>query len=306
MNKIVIIGSTNVDKTLHVKRYAEGGETLSIDSPQIITGGGKGANQAIAAARSNAETTFVTKIGQEADADMMLKTFQEANINTDYIEQTPKAETGKAYITVNEHGQNMIYVYGGANSLMSPLDAKNAEQVISTADFVISQLEIPIPAIEEAFKIARKHNVTTVLNPAPAKQLPDSLISLTDVIVPNETESALLSGIKITDTNSLIENAKYFFSYGLKTVLITVGAKGAFWATPNDHGFVDAFKVKAIDTTAAGDTFIGALFSQLLPDQTNLVEAMTYANRASSIIVQRPGAQTSIPTNKEIINSQDK
>lgn len=300
MTKIVVIGSTNVDKTLHVTRYAQPGETLFSNTPQVITGGGKGANQAIAAARSGATTTFISKVGMEADAEMMLDTFTTAGIDTTFVSQTAEAETGKAYITVNNEGQNTIYVYGGANSLLNAEDVRAADQTIAEADFVIAQLEVPIPAIEEAFKIARKYNVTTVLNPAPAKELPESLLSVTDIIVPNETEASLLSGIEVTDEISLLANAKYFFNKGIKTVLITVGAKGSFWATENDHGFVPAFKVNAIDTTAAGDTFIGALCSQLNPDQSNITEAMTYGNRASSLTVQRQGAQPAIPTKQEI------
>lgn len=300
MTKIVVIGSTNVDKTLHVERYANPGETLSINTPQVITGGGKGANQAIAAARSGATTTFITKVGEEADAKMMLDTFKEANIDTTFVSHTDEVETGKAYITVNGNGQNEIYVYGGANDLLSSNDIKEAENVIAEADFVIAQLEIPMPTIEAAFEIARAHNVTTILNPAPAKELPEHLISLTDIIAPNETESALLTGIEVTDTDSMVKNAEYFFKFGIKIVLITVGSKGSFWATPEMHGFVPAFKVNAVDTTAAGDTFIGALTSQLKPDISNLTDSMLYANRASSLTVQRKGAQTSIPTAAEI------
>lgn len=299
-NKVVILGSTNVDQFLTVERYAQPGETLHVEEAQKAFGGGKGANQAIATARMQADTTFITKIGTDGVADFILEDFKVAHIDTSYITKTAEAKTGQAFITVNAEGQNTIYVYGGANMTMTPEDVINAKDAIINADFVVAQLEVPIPAIISAFEIAKAHGVTTVLNPAPAKALPNELLSLIDIIVPNETEAELLSGIKVTNEQSMKDNANYFLSIGIKTVLITLGKQGTYFATKNQSQHIEAYKVNAIDTTAAGDTFIGAFVSRLNKSQDNLADAIDFGNKASSLTVQKHGAQASIPLLEEV------
>ncbi|QNY43857.1 ribokinase [Staphylococcus aureus] len=299
-NKVVILGSTNVDQFLTVERYAQPGETLHVEEAQKAFGGGKGANQAIATARMQADTTFITKIGTNGVADFILEDFKVAHIDTSYIIKTAEAKTGQAFITVNAEGQNTIYVYGGANMTMTPEDVINAKDAIINADFVVAQLEVPIPAIISAFEIAKAHGVTTVLNPAPAKALPNELLSLIDIIVPNETEAELLSGIKVTNEQSMKDNANYFLSIGIKTVLITLGKQGTYFATKNQSQHIEAYKVNAIDTTAAGDTFIGAFVSRLNKSQDNLADAIDFGNKASSLTVQKHGAQASIPLLEEV------
>lgn len=291
-NKVVILGSTNVDQFLTVERYAQPGETLHVEEAQKAFGGGKGANQAIATARMQADTTFITKIGTDGVADFILEDFKVAHIDTSYIIKTAEAKTGQAFITVNAEGQNTIYVYGGANMTMTPEDVINAKDAIINADFVVAQLEVPIPAIISAFEIAKAHGVTTVLNPAPAKALPNELLSLIDIIVPNETEAELLSGIKVTNEQSMKDNANYFLSIGIKTVLITLGKQGTYFATKNQSQHIEAYKVNAIDTTAAGDTFIGAFVSRLNKSQDNLADAIDFGNKASSLTVQKHSSQT--------------
>ncbi|HCX9981317.1 TPA: ribokinase [Staphylococcus aureus] len=299
-NKVVILGSTNVDQFLTVERYAQPGETLHVEEAQKAFGGGKGANQAIATARMQADTTFITKIGTDGVADFILEDFKVAHIDTSYIIKTAEAKTGQAFITVNAEGQNTIYVYGGANMTMTPEDVINAKDAIINADFVVAQLEVPIPAIISAFEIAKAHGVTTVLNPAPAKALPNELLSLIDIIVPNETEAELLSGIKVTNEQSMKDNANYFLSIGIKTVLITLGKQGTYFATKNQSQHIEAYKVNAIDTTAAGDTFIGAFVSRLNKSQDNLADAIDFGNKASELTVQKHGAQASIPLLEEV------
>ncbi|HEG9888949.1 TPA: ribokinase [Staphylococcus aureus] len=299
-NKVVILGSTNVDQFLTVERYAQPGETLHVEEAQKAFGGGKGANQAIATARMQADTTFITKIGTDGVADFILEDFKVAHIDTSYIIKTAEAKTGQAFITVNAEGQNTIYVYGGANMTMTPEDVINAKDAIINADFVVAQLEVPIPAIISAFEIAKAHGVTTVLNPAPAKALPNELLSLIDIIVPNETEAELLSGIKVINEQSMKDNANYFLSIGIKTVLITLGKQGTYFATKNQSQHIEAYKVNAIDTTAAGDTFIGAFVSRLNKSQDNLADAIDFGNKASSLTVQKHGAQASIPLLEEV------
>ncbi|MUK57612.1 ribokinase [Pseudomonas aeruginosa] len=299
-NKVVILGSTNVDQFLTVERYAQPGETLHVEEAQKAFGGGKGANQAIATARMQADTTFITKIGTDGVADFILEDFKAAHIDPSFIIKTTEAKTGQAFITVNAEGQNTIYVYGGANMTMTPEDVINAKDAIINADFVVAQLEVPIPAIISTFEIAKAHGVTTVLNPAPAKALPNELLSLIDIIVPNETEAELLSGIKVTNEQSMKDNANYFLSLGIKTVLITLGKQGTYFATKNQSQHIEAYKVNAIDTTAAGDTFIGAFVSHLNKSQDNLADAIDFGNKASSLTVQKHGAQASIPLLEEV------
>ena len=302
-NKVVIIGSTNVDKILNVDRFVKPGETLHLQNAQKIYGGGKGANQALATARSNAQTTFISKIGTEGDADFMLEDFEEAHMNTDYIMTTDTAQTGQAFITIDANGQNKILVYGGANMELNDTDVNKAADAIAEADYIIAQLEVPVPAIISAFKIARENNVTTILNPAPASELSKDLLTLTDIIVPNETEAELLSGIAVTDRASMHQNAEYFLSLGMKVVIITLGEQGTYYATANSAGLIPSFKVKAIDTTAAGDTFIGALASRLNMTDFNIEESITYANKAASLTVQVEGAQKSIPLEQDVLKA---
>ncbi|WP_419795858.1 ribokinase [Staphylococcus equorum] len=302
-NKVVIIGSTNVDKILNVDRFVKPGETLHLQNAQKIYGGGKGANQALATARSNAQTTFISKIGTEGDADFMLEDFEEAHMNTDYIMTTDTAQTGQAFITIDANGQNTILVYGGANMELNDTDVNKAADAIAEADYIIAQLEVPVPAIISAFKIARENNVTTILNPAPASELSKDLLTLTDIIVPNETEAELLSGIAVTDRASMHQNAEYFLSLGMKVVIITLGAQGTYYATANSAGLIPSFKVKAIDTTAAGDTFIGAFASRLNMTDFNIEESITYANKAASLTVQVEGAQKSIPLEQDVLKA---
>lgn len=302
-NKVVIIGSTNVDKILNVDRFVKPGETLHLQNAQKIYGGGKGANQALATARSNAQTTFISKIGTEGDADFMLEDFEEAHMNTDYIMTTDTAQTGQAFITIDANGQNTILVYGGANMELNDTDVNKAADAIAEEDYIIAQLEVPVPAIISAFKIARENNVTTILNPAPASELSKDLLTLTDIIVPNETEAELLSGIAVTDRASMHQNAEYFLSLGMKVVIITLGEQGTYYATTNSAGLIPSFKVKAIDTTAAGDTFIGAFASRLNMTDFNIEESITYANKAASLTVQVEGAQKSIPLEQDVLKA---
>lgn len=302
-NNVVVIGSTNVDKIINVKRFAKPGETIHVDNAQKVYGGGKGANQALAAARSGANTTFISKIGDEGDANFMIEDFKKENIDIANIVTTNTAQSGQAFITIDEQGQNTILVYGGANMELNEDDVNKAADAIVNADYIIAQLEIPVPAIIRAFEIAHDNGVTTILNPAPASQLPQQLLNLTDIIVPNETEAELLSGIPVVDRTSMAQNAEYFLSLGIKIVLITLGSQGTYYATTQASDLIPAYKVAAIDTTAAGDTFIGAFASRFDINNLNFEESISYANKASSIAVQVEGAQKSIPYEKVVLDS---
>ncbi|WP_125589625.1 ribokinase [Companilactobacillus jidongensis] len=296
MKKIVVLGSINIDTILNITRLPLPGETMAMHD-RSTAGGGKGANQAIAAVRAGAETSFIAKIGQDHAADFMLNTFKKDNLDIQHVTMNEKAGTGKAYILLDDNGQNSILIYGGANQTITIEDVRKAEKTIKAADCVISDFETPISATIEMFKIAKANGVITILNPAPAKfEIPNELLKLTDIIAPNETEAEAITGIKVVDEESMQRAAAKMHELGVRTVLITVGSKGSFYScASHENGFVKAFKVKTVDTTAAGDTFIGYLAANLKSDLSNLESTMIIASKASSITVQEQGAQNSIP-----------
>lgn len=300
MKKIVVIGSSNVDTTLHVKDFPKPGETISaLEVTQA--GGGKGANQVIAAAKAGSQTYFISRVGGDSEGDFMRKALNSYGVKTEYLEATPNANTGHAYINLNEAGQNNIVIDHGANYELSTSDIEAARNLIEACDCVIAQFETPLEATIAAFKLAKAADKMTILNPAPAlAELPQELLDLTDLITPNETEAAAISGIEIDNDTALAACAEEIRDRGVENVIITYGAKGSYLSNKEVNQIVPAFKVKAVDTTAAGDTFIGYLAANLKADFSNLVEAATIASRASSLAVQRLGAQPSIPTANEV------
>ncbi len=298
-NKVVIMGSLNLDTIIKINRMPVPGETLSTNY-KANAAGGKGANQAVAAARAGSETGFIGKIGRDQSGSYMLKCLKDENIDTTAVMYDQKAGTGAAEIFLYPDGQNSILVYGGANQTLSVDEVKANADKIAAADFLIAQFEVPQEAILAGFKIAKANKVKTVLNPAPAQEINPEIIKLTDILIPNETESETITGIKITDLSSMTQTRKVFAQMGIDNIIVTVGSRGVYYATKDTDGFQAANKVQAVDTTAAGDTFIGALTAKLDKKFTNLVEAINFAQKASAITVQRVGAQPSIPTLKEI------
>lgn len=300
MSKLVVLGSLNVDSTLHIERLPLVGETMEM-SDKSSAPGGKGANQAVAAARAGAVTTFIGKVGKDEAADLLKNALKKDNVNIDHVITDTQNGSGKAYILLQANGQNSILVYAGANKTLSPSDIDKAKDVFEDADFLDAQFETPTATTVYAFKYAKEHGIRTILNPAPAVEpISPELARVTDLICPNETEAAILTGIEITDYDSMQACAQEFFKLGIKHVIVTVGERGAFYADASESYFVNAYKVHAIDTTAAGDSFIGALCSQLKPDFSNMHRAIQFANLAASITVQHLGAQPAIPTLNQI------
>lgn len=299
MNTITVIGSINLDTTLRVTQMPKPGETLHAKE-HFTAGGGKGANQAVAAKRSGADTYFIGAIGKDGAGMMMNELLTQEEIDTTSVFTLDNESTGQAFIMVDDSGENSIMIFSGANNKIS-LDHVNASvATIAKSDFIISQFESAIDSTTEAFTIARNNQVKTILNPAPAvKDIPKELLSVTDIIIPNETETEILTGIKVVDEASLKQAADYLHTLGIEVVIITLGSKGAFYDVNGKSGIIPAFKVKAVDTTGAGDTFIGVLSSILKPDFSNIEEAITFGNKASSLTVQRFGAQPSIPYKNE-------
>ena len=301
MNTITVIGSINLDTTLRVNEMPKPGETLHAKE-HFTAGGGKGANQAVAAKRSGADTYFIGAVGNDGAGMMMKELMTHEGIDLSGVSTLDNQSTGQAFITVDDSGENSILIFSGANNNFTPEEVRTSEETIKKSDFIISQFESAINSTVEAFKIAQEHKVKTILNPAPAlSQMPKDLLSVTDMIIPNETETEILTGIKVTDEASLKEAAEVLHNLGIEAVIITIGSKGAFYDVNGKSGIIPAFKVKAVDTTAAGDTFIGALSSVLKTDFSNIEEAILYGNKASSLTVQRFGAQPSIPYKNELV-----
>lgn len=300
MNKVTVIGSINLDRTIRVKEMAKPGETIHA-SEVFSAGGGKGANQAVAAKRSGAKTAFIGAVGNDDAGKTMRELLGYEEIQLDGIAELDKVATGQAYIVVDEKGENSIMIHAGANGKITPEHVVEHADLIKESDFVIAQFESDLASTIKAFEVAHQASVKTILNPAPAmRTVPEELLKTTDVIAPNETETEILTGIKVVDEESMRKAAAKLHALGIKVVLITIGSKGSFYSMDGQSGIVPAFKVKAVDTTAAGDTFIGALSTVLKPDFSNLVEAITYGNKASSLTVQRFGAQPSIPYKHEL------
>lgn len=306
MNTVTVIGSINLDRTIRVKNMPKAGET--IHTKEIFSaGGGKGANQAVAAQRSGAKTHFIGAVGDDDAGKTMLDLLTQEKINLAGITKMTKQSTGQAYVTVDDAGENQIMIHGGANMAFTPDDVAAHRDIIEASDFVVAQFESAVDSTVEAFKIAQAAGVKTILNPAPAmEKVPAELLAVTDMIVPNETETETLTGIAITDEASMMKASAALHELGISAVIITIGSKGAFYDINGRHGVIPAFKVEAVDTTSAGDTFIGAMSSVLDKDFSNLEDAIRYGNRASSIAVQRFGAQPSIPYKNEITAAEGK
>lgn len=295
---IVVIGSSNIDLVAKSHKIPVVGETLT-GSDFFMTPGGKGANQAVAAAKLGAEVVFVARLGQDVFAEKSLENFKSVNINTKHIAQLEGVPSGVALIAIDDHGKNIIIVIPGANGKLMPADAVKAEADIAAAGVVVCQLEVPMETVEKAAELAAKHKVPFILDPAPARPLGDALLSKIDVIKPNETEAFTITGIKVTDVDSAAKAADWLLAKGVKNVIITLGEKGALLANKGGKETISARRVKAVDSTAAGDAFTGAL-AYGLANGKSLKEAAEYANAVAAISVQRLGAQASMPTKAEV------
>lgn len=300
MKNLTVLGSINADHVISVPYFAKPGETLTGHSYHIAYGG-KGANQAVAAARLGAKVSFIGCIGDDGIGKAMKTAFEKDDINTRPIKSVANEMTGIAMIQVAESGENSIVISAGANGHLDETVVAEFQSEITQADCLLMQLETPLPAIIQAAKIAKKNNTQVVLNPAPARALPNELLSLLDMITPNETEAEILTGIKVVDEASAKLAAQAFHQKGIEKVLITLGSKGVFVSENGQGEIVAGFRVNAVDTTAAGDTFNGALVTAMLEDKP-LNEAIRFAHAAAAISVTRKGAQPSIPSRQETLD----
>lgn len=298
--KIVVIGSCNTDMVIKSERLPVPGETI-LGGTFLMNPGGKGANQAVAAARLGGSVTFVCKTGNDLFGDQSESLYRAEGIDTTYVFRDPEAPSGIALITVDRDGENCIVVAPGANNRLLPEDIDRAREAVEGADMLVMQLEVPLETVEYAARMAHARGVKVVLNPAPAPMQPlsDDLLRHVDMLIPNRSEAEILTGIPVTDWATAERAAAALRAKGVRTVLLTLGASGVLVAGDEGYIRVPAFKVEAVDTTAAGDTFCGA-FCVALAEGMDMRQAATFAAKASSISVTRMGAQASVPLRREV------
>lgn len=299
MTKIVVVGSLNMDLVVQVPKIPKPGETvLGVNFATFP--GGKGANQAVAAARLGASVTMIGQVGDDTYGEMLVGNLASEGVNTEFISIDENNATGVAMITVDEHGQNSIAVASGANFTLTAEDIQSAWEKIGEIDILVMPLETPIETIFKAAELARDQNVPVVLNPAPARSLEPDLLSMVDVIVPNEHEVLQIAGYVDSGNTSVEDAARTMINLGVNAVVITLGGNGVM-IVDNNPGVmtIPSIKVDVLDTTAAGDSFVAALAVGLIEGKS-LRDACYFANAAGAITVTRMGAQPSLPTRAEL------
>ncbi|MGK8664061.1 ribokinase [Serratia marcescens] len=296
--KLVVLGSINADHILNIEQFPLPGETV-IGKQYKVAFGGKGANQAVAAGRSGAEIAFIACVGADDIGERIRRQLASDRIDTQPIEAIADSTTGVALIFVNAEGENVIGIDAGANAAVTPDYLARYQQKVIDADALLMQLESPLETVIAAARLAKQHQTQVILNPAPARELPDELLGMIDMITPNETEAQRLTGIAVDNDADAARAAQALHDKGIATVIITLGSRGV-WLSENGNGkLVPGFKVQAVDTIAAGDTFNGALVTALL-EGNSMADAVRFAHAAAAIAVTRPGAQPSVPWREEI------
>ena len=298
MKKIAVIGSSNVDMIIKSAQLPKPGETVG-NGIFAKANGGKGANQAVAAARAGGNVAFICCLGNDDFAPVMLSDFKNDRIDTQFVFIEQNVATGIALILVDNNAENCVSVAPGANYLLSPARIKKAETVIKESEIILLQLEIPIESVLFAIELSHKHKKKVMLNPAPARQIDDMHLAMVHSLILNESETEFLTGLPVQTDSQIREAAKVLLAKGPQNIVITLGAKGAFVKNSDRDEFFPGFKVEAVDTTAAGDVYCGSLAVALVEGKS-IFEAVKFASAASAISVTRLGAQPSVPSRKEI------
>lgn len=298
MKKILVVGSANTDMIVKVDHLPKKGETILGQSFYKLPGG-KGANQAVAARRAGGSVTFLACVGDDSLGEEAIAGYQQDGIVTTDIQKIPTVSTGVALITVDQNGNNTIAVASGANAKLSAEKIQSETALIQSSDILLLQLETPLEGVIAAIHIAHEAKQFIILNPAPARDLPNALLAKVNLITPNETEAEILTGIKVVDEASAKRAADYLLSLGVEKVMITLGENGLFYADQSHSQHFPSYKVSAVDTTAAGDTFNGALAAALAKGKPTDA-ALQFAQAASALSVTKIGAQSAIPRLNEI------
>ena len=297
MKKILVIGSLNIDFVINVDKMPLPGETITGRDFSLVCGG-KGANQAYAAAKLGGNVSMIGAVGNDEYGKMLINNLESVGVDTTGI-KVLDCDTGRAFITVDSTGENSIVVVKGANGLVSKELIDEKIDLIDAADIIVMQLEIPLDVVRYVAGIARKKDKVVILDPAPAVDLDDDLLRNIDIIKPNETELERLCGFEINNDEDVVSGALTLIDKGVEKVIVTLGDKGSMYVDYNIDKKYDAFNVEVIDTTGAGDAFTGALAKSLV-DNRDISDAIKYAHFVSSIVVGKKGAQTSIPSEKEV------
>lgn len=297
-NSILVVGSSNTDMVIKTEKFPSPGETI-IGGSFFMNAGGKGANQAVAAARLGGKVTFVGKIGNDMFGRQAVELLKKEGINADFVSTDPENSSGVALITVDKNAENSIVVASGANGNFNPDDFDKVFTELNNSEYILMQLEIPLNTVGYIAGLACEKGKKVVLNPAPATKLTDELLSKLFIITPNETEAETLTGIKVFDKDSALEAALFLKNKGAEIVIITLGSQGAFVLADDKYEIIKAPKVAAVDTTAAGDTFNGALVVAL-SEGKSIHDSVVFANKAAAISVTRFGAQSSVPFRYEL------
>jgi ribokinase len=295
---MTVVGSSNVDLILQLPRFPKPGETV-LGGQFFKVQGGKGANQAVAAARAGANVCFISRVGNDDLGKTTIQSYSKDDINVENVSVDTHAPTGVAVIYVDAHGENTIGLAAGANATLTPEHIRHALSVIASSKILLVQLEIPLDSVYESILLAQKSNVPVILNPAPAQPIDSDILKKVSIITPNETEAEILTGIPLTTDDAIKQAAQQLHSMGIKIVIITLGARGVYVATEENRSFVPGFKVTAVDTTAAGDVFNGTL-AVAIAEGKMLTDAIRFANAAAALSVTKLGAQTSAPQRNEI------
>ena len=296
--KIIVVGSSNTDMVVKVPHIPAPGETV-MGSELLTIQGGKGANQAVSAARAGGDVVFIACVSDDTFGTESIENYKKDGIDTSFIKVKPGMHSGVALINVAEDGENSIAVAPGANSHLLPEDITRAKDVFAGAGAILVQLEIPIETVSAVSRIAEELGIPMILNPAPGAKLPSELLKKVSIITPNETEAALLTGTREVNDDTIPVMAKELYDLGIETVILTLGSRGVFLLNSEFQGMIPGYRVKAVDTTAAGDVFNGALATALSGNKT-VRQAIDFAQRAAAISVTRMGAQPSAPHFDEI------
>jgi ribokinase len=296
--RICVVGSSNMDLICKIPRLPKMGETL-VGHYFHMGCGGKGANQAVMAAKLGANVTMVTKLGRDALGEITFKNYEDMGINTRYIFFERERFSGVAPILVDDSGKNLIVIVPGANDYLSPDDARRAKGAIQESDILVCQLEVPMETTIEAFHIAKQSNVLTILNPAPGQPLPIELISLSDIVAPNETETEIITGMAVETLDDAETAAKKLQDMGAQVAIITLGERGAMLVDDEGVSHIPGVETEAVDSTGAGDAFIGSLSYFLAKDKA-IRDSIRCANAIAAISVTKVGTQVSFPAAKEV------
>jgi ribokinase len=296
--RVVVVGSANMDMVVDVDRFPIPGETV-FGRSFAMHPGGKGANQAVAAARLGSEVLFIGKMGADVFAERLSASMNGQGVNLDHLLVDDALPTGTALIMVDGKAQNEIIVVSGSNMALTPADMESHREAFATAKVVLFQLEIPVGTVLRGAQIARSYGAVVILNPAPAADLPDELFGLIDYITPNETEATAMTGLSVNDVETAEAAGKILLERGVRNALLTLGEKGALLVSADGARHFPAFIVDAVDTTAAGDAFNGAL-AHYLTQGLAAAEAILKANSVAALAVQKQGAQPSMPTSEEV------